>query len=260
MRIAVLSDPHGDFVAFEKVIEDLARTGPFDEVLVGGDIAQGGAQPDKVVDEIRRRGWRSVIGNSDQLLIRIAEGMSSRDAARPAELTHGQLPPPVLSRARWSVRRLGNGRIDYLRSLPTMIEIGMFPFGRAVLVHATPWSTEDVVLPDAEPESIRRMLEAADARIVLYGHIHTPYQRRIDVGAVASVGAIIGSNDQDPRPAYTAVTLGARASVQVHRVDWPADERSRAYRTAGVEERFNRSEAGPFPIRSKAGVDVALWP
>ncbi|MGH7765555.1 MAG: metallophosphoesterase family protein, partial [Candidatus Dormibacteraceae bacterium] len=124
MRVAVLSDPHGDHVALAKVIAHLEHAGPVDEVLIGGDLAQGGGQPSEVVDEIRRRGWRSVRGNADDLLVRIAGGSSADDALRPAREAHKDLLDSVASHAARSVKQLGPGRIDYLRSLPISIELG----------------------------------------------------------------------------------------------------------------------------------------
>jgi predicted phosphodiesterase len=259
-RIAFISDPHGDLVALDKVISDLERSGPLDEVLVGGDLAQGGAQPAEVIDEIRTRGWLSVRGNGDDLLVRIADGSSAVEALRPSEATHGVLPESVARQAEWSVSRLGPERIAYLRSLPLSIVRGPFAFGTVVLVHATPWSTEDVVLPDADVEVAKRMVREARARLLVYGHIHTPYQRRAGDAALISVGAVSGSNDADARPAYTIVNLDATISVEARRVDWPLDERLAAYRRAGVEPRFSRHEPGPFPVRSQAGVAVTVWP
>lgn len=260
-RIAVLSDPHGDLIALEKVIEDLGSAGHIDEVLLGGDLAQGGAQPAEVVDLIRARGWQSVRGNGDDLLVRIAGGIAAADALRAAGATHGDLPKELAARAEWSVRRLGHERIDYLRSLPMSIVRGPFGFGSVVLVHATPWSTEDVVLPDADEEVAMRMVSEARARLLVYGHIHTPYQRRAGDATLASVGAVSGSNDADPRPAYTVVDLDADSiKVEVRRVDWPLEERLEAYRLAGVERRLARVEPGPLPVRSRPGVAVTVWP
>jgi len=65
MRVALLSDSHGDHVALAKVIADLEKATSVDEVLLGGDLAQGGPQPVETIDEIRNRRWRSVRGNSD---------------------------------------------------------------------------------------------------------------------------------------------------------------------------------------------------
>jgi len=259
-RIAFLSDPHGDLVALEKVISDLERAGPIDEVLVGGDLAQGGAQPAQVIDEIRKRGWPSVRGNGDDMLVRIADGTRAMEVVRDAEATHGPLPESMARHAEWSVGRLGPDRIEYLRSLPTSLVRGPFAWGTVVLVHATPWSTEDVVLPDADADLAERVIREARARLVVYGHIHTPYQRRVGDAALISVGAVHGSNDADPRPAYTIVNLGEAIAVEVRRVDWPEPERLAAYEAAGVEPRFWREKPGPFPVRSRPGVPVTVWP
>lgn len=259
-RIAFLSDPHGDLVAFDRVVADLERAGPVDEVLVGGDLAQGGAQPAGVVDEIRERGWPSVRGNGDDLLVRIADGAPAAEVLRDAEAAHGPLPDSMASHAEWSVGRLGHERIEYLRSLPRSLVRGPYAWGSVVLVHATPWSTEDVVLPDADDEVAERMLREARARLLAYGHIHTPYQRRVADGVLMSVGAVSGSNDADARPAYTIVDLGDAITVEVRRVAWPERERLAAYESAGVDRRFSRHMPGPFPVRSHPAGPVTVWP
>jgi len=194
-------------------------------------------------------GWRSVRGNSDEFLIRIA----GADKA-------GALPKSVVDRGAWSAQQLGSGRIEYLRSLPTSIELGPFPFGKVTLVHATPWSTEEVVLPDAADEVADRMVREAGARLVVYGHIHTQYQRRVREGALVSVGAVSGSNDADPRPAYTILSLGTTISVEPRRVDWPDEERRSDYARAGIARRFAVPRAGQFPVRCRPGIPVTLWP
>src|SRR4029077_5784440 len=123
----------------------------------------------------------------------------------------------------------------YLRSLPLSIKLGPFPFGTVALFHATPWSNEDVVLPEAGPELAERMIREPEARLLVYGHIHTPYQRRVGEAAILSVGAVSGSNDADPRPAYTIVDLGPTIIAEVRRVEWPPAERLADYEAAGVQ-------------------------
>lgn len=207
-RIAFVSDPHGDLEAFECVIADLERHGPYDEILLGGDLAQGGPKPVEVIERIRELGWPSVRGNSDDFLVGIADGVLTEE-----------VPDNVRERGEWSVGQLGAERIEYLRTLPLAIERGPFAIGRIALVHATPWSNQDVVLPDAAEPLARRMIEEAHAGLVAYGHIHHAYRRRVGDALLISVGAVHGSNDGDPRAAYTVVELGATAEVHVHRVD-----------------------------------------
>lgn len=260
-RIAVVSDPHGDLIAFQKVVADLeALEPPVDEVIVGGDLAQGGAQPAEVVDLIRERGWPAVRGNADDLLVRLADGATPEEALQPGAATHGALPESLVPDALRAVDLLGPERIEYLRNLPLSIVRGPFASGSVVLVHATPWSTEDVVLPDADEELAQRMVSKAGERLLVYGHIHTQYVRRVGDSTLMSVGAINSSNDADPRPAYAIVTLGEGITVEPRRVDWPPKERLAAYAAAGVERRFSRDALGPFPVRCQAGVEVTVWP
>src|SRR5260370_9128230 len=67
MRIAIVSDIHGNRTAFEAVLADLRQTSP-DLILHGGDLADGGASPVEIVDRIRDLGWQGVIGNTDEML------------------------------------------------------------------------------------------------------------------------------------------------------------------------------------------------
>ena len=259
-RIAVVSDPHGDLVALQKVTADLEASESVDEVLVGGDLAQGGAQPAEVVDLIRERGWAAVRGNADDLLVRLADGAPPEEALRPSEATHPTTPDSLIPHALWAVDRLGPERIDYLHRLPLSIVRGPFDFGSVVLVHATPWSTEDVVLPDADEKVARRMVDEAEARLLVYGHIHTQYVRRVGAATLMSVGAVNGSNDADSRPAYAIVDLGETITLRPRRVDWPLKERLAAYAAAGVERRFSRDAPGPLPVRCQPGVALTVWP
>ncbi len=73
MRIAVLSDIHGNLAALQAVLTDLEDQ-EVDEVLIGGDLAEGGRQPMEVLDLLMARKWPAVVGNGDILLLELAEG------------------------------------------------------------------------------------------------------------------------------------------------------------------------------------------
>jgi predicted phosphodiesterase len=65
MRIAVLSDIHGNLTALEAVI-DLGRVAP-DLAVHGGDLCSGSRSAD-VIDRVRAIGWPGVYGNTDEAL------------------------------------------------------------------------------------------------------------------------------------------------------------------------------------------------
>ncbi len=66
MRIAIVSDIHGNRTAFDAVLKDLRETAP-DLILHGGDLADMGASPAEIVDRIRDLGWNGVLGNTDEM-------------------------------------------------------------------------------------------------------------------------------------------------------------------------------------------------
>jgi hypothetical protein len=138
------------------------------------------------------------------------------------------------------------------------------PNGSFVIVHATPWSTEEVVQADASEETALRMVTEASAGVLAYGHIHSAYQRRVGDAVLLSAGAISGSNDVDPRPAYTILTFDQAVKVEVVRVECASGPRLEAYAQAGLRlteldlQRLN--QPGPWPIRYSPGRVVQVWP
>ncbi len=208
MKIAVISDIHGNFAALQAVGRDLETQHP-DEVLVGGDLVLGGRQPAEVLNFLIERRWPAVFGNTDGFIVKLAQGTANQS-------------DPDLSMAAWAVDRLRPHHLEYLNELP-MSRRCVLPDRRDLtLVHATPWSIVEMVLPGAPEHTTRRMLREGEADVVAYGHIHCPYHRKVTGGLVVSVGGVAWSNDRDPRPAYSVLTIAREVSVQVRRVSYDA--------------------------------------
>src|SRR3989442_5563578 len=114
MRLAVVSDVHGNLTALDAVIEDLGRRG-VDTVVHGGDLALAGAQGAEVVDRIRELGWPGVVGNVDELLwrpeVHEAQLRSAPGLAELLDLLFGSYAPATRE-------ILGEERVAWLRGLP----------------------------------------------------------------------------------------------------------------------------------------------
>src|SRR5450759_3039149 len=115
MRIAIVSDIHGNRTAFEAVLADLRQVSP-DLILHGGDLADGGASPVEIVDRIRDLGWQGVVGNTDEMLFRPE---SLTEFARQAPQL-GPLWAAIEEMAAVSREALGEERLGWLRGLPVM--------------------------------------------------------------------------------------------------------------------------------------------
>jgi predicted phosphodiesterase len=158
---------HGNAVAFRAALADLEGRGT-DLIVSLGDVAQGGDQPAECVDILRELECACVYGNSDDFLLTLDPGNE------PA--TEEQL-----EKARWSREQLGDERLEFLRSFEPTVRVG-----RVLCCHATPASTENVVLPETPPEEVGTF----DADAVAAGHVHQQWLRRFGETLWFCVGAI----------------------------------------------------------------------
>jgi putative phosphoesterase len=206
MRLAIVSDIHGNLIALDAVVADLEQRS-LDRVVHGGDLALAGCQGAEVIDRVRELGWPGIVGNTDELLWR-PEDHELRARAAPKlrpllRLLFDEYAP--VTRAA-----LGEGRIAWLRQLPAECNRD----GIAV-VHASPGDLWRAPLPDCEDVELAATYESLRATTVVYGHIHRPYVRRLDRLTVANSGSVGNSFDGDPRAAYLLVEDGGVAVVRV---------------------------------------------
>jgi predicted phosphodiesterase len=164
LLVAVVTDIHGNLTAFEAVLADIHRMSP-DLVLHGGDLADPGSSPIDLVDRIRDLGWRGVMGNTDEMLVRPSslEDFASQSSAPSTMWSTIRL---IASSTR---SKLGDQRLKWLSELPLVTTVPGF-----ALVHAEPgncWRAPSSEATDAELETIYGSLGQP---IVAYGHTHRP--------------------------------------------------------------------------------------
>src|SRR5207249_1674341 len=112
MRIAVVSDIHGNLTALEAVIADVKAVGA-DLIVHGGDLLGAGARQAEVVDRIRELGWPGVFGNADEVLWN-----PDRGARHLASAAFQRLREIVFEHVAATVDSIGDDRLGWLRALP----------------------------------------------------------------------------------------------------------------------------------------------
>jgi predicted phosphodiesterase len=210
VRVAIVSDIHGNRRAFEAVLADLGQVAP-DVVVHGGDLVSGGAHPAEIIDQVRALGWPGVCGNTDEMLW-APESLAKFAAAQPklaALLARIQetIPPTRAS--------IGDERLRWLEGLP-----GQYSQAGFSLVHASPDDLWRAPMPDASDDELLKTYASLRAPIVVYGHIHRPFVRRLQGMTVANTGSVSQSYDGDRRASYLVID---GKSISIHRVEYDVE-------------------------------------
>jgi putative phosphoesterase len=212
MKIAIISDVHGNLTALDAVLADLRQQKP-DVIFHGGDLPYGGCNPSEVIDCIRQEGWKGVLGNTDEMLWN-AEARPALEASAP------KLKPlfRVLfeSCAPATRKMIGESRLDWLRQLPTELR-----HENLVLLHAGPGNLWRAPMDTADDAELERTYKSLNAAIVVYCHIHRPFVRKVGNMTVCNSGSVGSPYDGDPRSSYLLIEDGKPA---IHRVEYDVEK------------------------------------
>lgn len=203
MRIAVISDIHGNLAALDEVLDDIARRGA-DVTVNLGDICASPLWPRETFERLEPLRLPTVRGNHDRWV-----------AERPRE---------TLSRTTgYEYDQLRPEQRAVLGALPATVSLDG---GDVLAVHGTPTSDETFLLEDrvqgrmylSTPAQIKERLGSVTASLVLCGHSHTQQLVQIPGGPVivnpGSVGLpnyadgpdAPGANARAPHARYALVT------------------------------------------------------
>jgi diadenosine tetraphosphatase ApaH/serine/threonine PP2A family protein phosphatase len=229
MRVAVISDIHGNDHALTAVLEKVDAAAP-DELWCLGDVVGYGPAPNECCAVLERRTDLCVVGNHDLVVVeRLAIDEFNNDARTAAVWTQGVLQPEWrewLSSLEPEARREG---------------VGLFHASARDPV----W--EYVLSPDAAAGSF----QATDEPVILVGHSHValalddrldggqaPDKREIDLSTrrwLLNPGSVGQPRDGDPRAAWLLLDTD-RKFAEFHRVAYPIEKTQSAMRAVGLPE------------------------
>jgi predicted phosphodiesterase len=178
MRVALLSDIHGNAVALEAVLHDLHRDG-ITSIVCLGDSAEAGPQPRQVLQRLRALGCPTVLGNTDEQLL-TRQFNPPRDADTPK----------VNAIAAWCAEQLTVEDQQFLQALPLSVQMPL-PDGQALLgFHGSPHAHTDF-LDATTPEAVLdRWFADTTATILTGGHTHRQLLRRYHACWIVNPGSV----------------------------------------------------------------------
>jgi putative phosphoesterase len=230
VRLALLSDQHGNDVAFRAALADVERLG-VEEVVCLGDVVQGGTEPAQTLDRLAALGCETVLGNADALLLEV-----------PADS-----PEPVTERLlevrEWTLSQLAPSHLEQIRSFAPVVrrELDGVP---VVLFHGSPRSYDDVLLPELGGEALKPFL-GHDAALLAGGHTHLQWTRRIEEALYVNPGSVGIAYDRHEEEPQTLRPLAEWALVTVEEGAVAVEFRRVPYAVEDVKAAAQRS-ARPY--------------
>jgi len=224
MRIAVLCDIHGNLPALQAVLAEVEKAG-VDLVVFGGDVAAG-PMPVETIEALTAYSWpaRFVRGNADRLMVESFDGVPKSGEGLDS----------------WPASMLNRTHRDFLSSFEPAVEIAVDGLGVVVCCHAGLDSDELPIITPATPDDvIAEALAAAHGRLVVAGHTHMQFDRRVAGGRMVNAGsvgkpyadqpgaywALLGPELEFRRTAYdfAAAAEAVRRTAIPQREEWAAD-------------------------------------
>jgi putative phosphoesterase len=223
VRVAALYDIHGNLTALDAVLAEVDA----DVILVGGDTVMG-PFPSETLERLR-----SLSGD-----VRFIRGNADREVydERP-----GRAPHEAFEYAR---SRLSAEQLEFLRTLPLTLSIGPVLF-----CHATPRNDEEIFTKISPDERWAEALAGVDADVVVCGHTHVQFDRRIGDIRLVNAGSVGMPYEHEPG-AYWALLDGADVELRHTRcqapnmAEWPGEWPQATPEEATEHfERMSRGEA-----------------
>ena len=206
MRVAVLSDVHGNSVALAAVLAELEREQP-DLIVSGGDLTWG-PLPEETFALASSLDARFVRGNADRAVL---ENVSSTE------------------REQWMQARHTPEMRDFLAGFEEYVVVDVDGLGPVRFCHGSPRTDEECVTPETPEARVREFSAGVAERVIVTAHVHIQFDR--EVAGIRSVNAGSVGLPYEGRPGAYWALLGP--DIELRRTEYDLDETIALYRASG---------------------------
>lgn len=211
MKIAVISDIHGNIEALNSVMDDIKEQG-CERLFVLGDYAMAGPEPKAVV--------RYFMNKKDDENVDMIQGNTDLMIAGYTEELYDSMKTklPIMSEAlKNDVNILSNEEKEFLKNLPVQKEVTVDGVN-FLLVHGSPRRNNEDILQDTPLTEVESMLEGVDADVVLCGHTHIPCGfQTTKKQTVVNDGSVGRPFTPEPKSCYLIITVTSGKCIFEHR-------------------------------------------
>jgi putative phosphoesterase len=165
MRIALVSDLHGNALALKQVLSRIAKAGA-DRIICLGDVATLGPEPERVLELLHESGAVCILGNHDEFML------------RPDLVAAYTSIPVLVDSIDWCRARLSTASFDFIRSFRADYELPLNEREALLAFHGTPSSNATDLLATTDADTVEQWIGGSRATVLVGGHTHLQMLRQ----------------------------------------------------------------------------------
>jgi putative phosphoesterase len=179
MRVAAIYDIHGNLPALEAVLQEI-RQAEVDQMVVGGDVFPGPMPLETLTCLLDLDiPVRFIQGNGDRVVL-----------AERAGADIDEVPEPFREDIRWVAQQLDPEQERVVASWPKTLRVEIGGLGGVLFCHATPRNDADIFTRLTPEDRLLPIFEGLDVPLVVCGHTHMQFDRRIGRVRVVNAGSV----------------------------------------------------------------------
>jgi putative phosphoesterase len=225
LKIGLISDIHGNLSALRQVMHELAAEG-VEAVLNSGDNVGYSPMPNECIALLKKENVLGCMGNYDEAVA------FNRPVCGCGESDDGEVTRMRLSSLNWTHNNTSQESKTYLSELPKKPEIIIA--GVKILVIHGGIDAINERIEQNDDSKIKQIAERTTAEIIIMGHTHIPFYRKMSGKMFINPGSVGRPFDNDPRAAYGLLTINKGVQIELRRTTYDIEDNIKMLLAAGL--------------------------